>query len=145
MDSRAWASDLGKATRMHSPGAGSLLSLVCVVEQGSCRQGWLVAAVHHCRVLCLHAGGVLASSGPFVWKWQLCEGCLGRLYVPEEAGHGGALSSQQDCGGQRDRTAYIFHSSPSALERVSHSRVYICTCPFSSLLHFTYLLCFKFW
>ncbi|CAM9176305.1 unnamed protein product, partial [Rangifer tarandus platyrhynchus] len=38
MDSCAWASDLGKATCMHSPGAGSLLSLVCVVEQGGHRR-----------------------------------------------------------------------------------------------------------
>ena len=92
------ASGLGRAARMHTAGAGSLLSLVYVVEQGGRRWTGLAAAVRGRSVPCLHVGGVLASSGPFVGKWQPWEGGLLRLYGLGEVGGGRACARSRPVG-----------------------------------------------
>lgn len=133
------ASGLERAARVHTAGAGSLLSLVCVVERGGRRWTGLVAAVRGRSVPCLHVGGVLASFGPFVGKWQPWEGGLVRLYGLGEVGGGGALRSQQDCGvSGTEEPPPRPPAGPSALEQVSHSRECICPRPLSSLFRFTY-------
>ena len=107
MDSCARAFDLGKATGMHTPGTGSLPSLVCVAEQGGCRRGGLAAAVQGCSVPCLHTGGSWRPADPFfVGKWQLWEGGLIRLYghQGDEGWQGTVLIA--GLWGQQDRNAY---------------------------------------
>lgn len=123
---------------MHTPGAWPLLSLVCVAEQGGRGRGGLAAAVQGCSVPCLRAGGVLVSSGPFVGKRQLWEGGLVRLCGLGEVGGGGVSCSQQDCGVSGKEQPPASSPSPSALERVSHSRECICPRLFCSLFHLTY-------
>ena len=107
LDIRARAFDLGKATRMHTPGAGSLPSLVCVVEQGGCRRGGLAAAVQGCSVPCLHAGGSWRPPDPlFIGKWQLWEGGLIRLYGHQGDGGWRGIVLTAGLWGQQDRNAY---------------------------------------
>ena len=74
----------------------------------------------------------------FVGKRQLWEGGLVRLCGPEEVGCGGVSCSQQDCGVSGTEQPPTSSPSPSALERVSHSRECICPHPFCSLFRFTY-------
>ena len=136
MDCCAWASGLGRAAHMHIPGAGSLLPLVRVAERGGHRQGGLGAAVRGCGVPCPHAGGVLASSVPFVCWEMAAVGGLVRLCGLGEVGGGRALWSQQDCGVSGTQQPPTSTPRPS-LERVSHSRECICPRPFRSLFHFT--------
>lgn len=74
----------------------------------------------------------------FVGKRQLWEGGLVRLCGLGEVGGGGVSCSQQDCGVSGKEQPPASSPSPSALERVSHSRECICPRLFCSLFHFTY-------